>query len=109
MSIRGIDNQIMVARTSDVARDSTAMQKKPEVTQDYQAIQTKMNVAHDQQRVAQTNESEMEHLRPDEDGGNSAGQGGGGGGSKSGEKEQEEDLGPGMFVPRSIHAIDITV
>ena len=70
MSIKGIDSQIMITRTSDVMRESAAMQKKPEVTQDYLAIQAKANEAHDQKRVARKSDIELPKMRAEDGGGN---------------------------------------
>ena len=105
MSIKGIDTQIMIARTADFARDNSAVQKKPEITQEYLAVREKLNDAQDQTRVAKTNESEKPELRPDEGGGG----GGGGGGSESGKKKKEGETDADMLVPPSNSVIDIWV
>ena len=104
MSIRGIDTQIMIARTSDVSRDTSALQKKPEVTQDYQAIASKLNEEVEQKRVQHTSESEMEKLHADKDGG---GKGSGGGDGRGGKDREDEAPGPGMIVAPGNHRIDI--
>jgi len=85
MSIRGIDTQIMITRTADFARETSSVQKQPEITQDYLAVQTKIESAQDQSRVAATNESEMENIKPDEDG-----EGSGTAGGEGSKKEEEE-------------------
>jgi len=86
MSIRGIDTQIMITRTADFARETSSVQKQPEVTQDYLAIQTKIESAQDQSRVAATNESEMENIRTDKDGEGSGATGG------EGSQQEEEEM-----------------
>ena len=109
MSIRGIDTQIMITRSSDFAKDASAMQKRPEVTQDYQAIHARQNEAVQQKRVQHTSESEMERLRADEDGGNEGAYDGQGGDRENGDQAQEEQIGPGMIVAPGNHMIDIKV
>ena len=52
MSIKSIDSQIMIARTTDFSRDNSAIQKKPELAQEFLAVQEKLTVAQDQSRVA---------------------------------------------------------
>ena len=103
MSIKTIDSQIMIARTADISRDASALQKKPEVAQDYQAIKEKLNDAQDQTRVSKTQESQKPEMQPDE---------GGDGryyGSGSGEWEDENDgeAAKDLLVPPSDNVIDI--
>ena len=105
MSIKSIDTQIMIARTADFARDTSAIQKKPEITQEYLAVREKINDAQDQTRVAKTLESEKPELRPDEGGGGA----GGGGGSESGKKRKNDENEEDMLVPPSNSKIDIWV
>jgi len=106
MSIKGIDTQIMVTRTPDVARDASALIKRPEVNQEFLAVQQKAADAHNQSRVKGTEQSEMETIRTDVDGG-----GYGGGGSEGQENENEEDgeIPMGMRVPPGNNLIDIRV
>ena len=106
MSIRGIDTQIMISRLTDNIRDTSAMQKRPEVAQDTLAAQGRINDAQDQTRVAKSLETEMEQIRPDVDDGGGAGYGGGGGGQG---KEQDEEIDPDMLVPPGNNKIDIMV
>jgi hypothetical protein len=89
MSIRGIDTQIMITRTADFARETSSIQKQPEVTQEHLAVQTKIESAQDQSRVTATNESEMENIRTDKDGEGSGAAGGGG--SQQDEEEMTEE------------------
>ena len=84
MSIRGIDTQIMITRTADFARETSSVQKQPEVTQNYLAVQTKIESAQEQSRVKATNESEMENIRTDKDG-----EGSGAAGGEGSRQEQE--------------------
>jgi hypothetical protein len=96
MSIRGIDTQIMITRTADFARETSSVQRQPEVTQDFLAVQSKIESAQDQSRVAATNESEMENIRTDKDGAGSGAEGGEG--SKQGEEEMTEEQKKELLV-----------
>jgi len=108
MSIRGIDTQIMINRSSDLARDASAMQKRPEIQQDYLAAAQKAADAHNQSRVSRTTEAEMENIRTDVDGGGNGAAGEEGGGSELDEDGQIEP-GDSMLVPPGNNVIDIIV
>ena len=108
MSIKSIDSQIMIARTADFSRDTSAILKKPEIAQDYLAVREKINDAQDQTRVAKTLESEKAELRPDEDG-SGGGDYGGGSGSKSGKDKGKSGPDENMLVPPGDNVIDIRV
>ena len=108
MSIKAIDSQIMVARTADFSRDTSALQKKPEIAQDYLAFREKINDAQDQTRVAKSLDSRKQELRTGDEGGGSAGYDGGGG-SGSGEGDKDDEPAPNMFVPPGNSIIDIIV
>ena len=105
MSIKGIDSQIMIARTTDFARDTSALQKKPEIAQDYLAVREKIHDAQDQSRVAKTLDSQKPELHPDEGEGGSGGYGGSGSGKNNPKNNAEED----MLVPPGDNVIDIRV
>ena len=107
MSIKGIDAQIMISRSSDLVRDASAMQKRPEVQQEFLAAQQKAADAHNQASVSRTTESEMENIRTDVDGRSGGGAGGEGSGSEE-EKERDESL-QSMLVPPDEHIIDIKI
>jgi len=107
MSIKGIDTQMMITRLADNVRETSAMQKKPEVTQEFLAVQGQINDAQDQGRVLRTSESEMEQIRTDVD---EESGGGGGGESAADHKAREEDeFAPGMLVPPGNNIIDIKI
>lgn len=106
MSIRGIDTQIMISRLLDNVKDTSAVQKRPEVAQDTLAAQAKVSATQEQSKVAKTMESDMERIRADVDGGSGAGYEGDGGHGKDKEKDELE---PGSFVPMERHFIDITI
>ena len=108
MSIKGIDTQIMITRTPDVARDASFVQQRPEVNQQILAESQKVQVAEDQKRVKETEEAEMEGIRPDEDGGGGS-QYEGSGGNNPEEEERDEFGRPGMYVPASNNILDIRI
>jgi len=108
MSIKSIDSQIMIARTTDFSRDSSTVQKRSEIAQEYLAAREKINDAQDQSRVAKTFESKLSELRPDGDG-DGGGGGGGGGGSGSGKDKKESETDADMLVPPGKSVIDIRV
>ena len=110
--IKGIDTQIMIARTTDVSRDASQMAKFGDVAQDNKAMKAQLDALGEQQQVQKEEETDRPDLRPDEDG--SAGaeyQAGGGNKNQRGDELYEEDdlLVPGTFVPRSLNSVDIIV
>ena len=108
MSIKGIDTQIMITRTPDVSRDASIVQQRPEVNQQILAESQKILVAQEQKRVKETEEAEMEGIRPDEDGGGGSEYEGGGG--KHPEEEERDEFGrPGMYVPAGNNILDIKI
>ncbi|MCL2078477.1 MAG: hypothetical protein FWH17_01395 [Oscillospiraceae bacterium] len=102
MSIKGIDTQIMVQRTTDMARDTSAILKNPESAQQQLANQTKISSALDQSRVLATNESDMQGIRTDEDG---SGSGAAGGGASGGGEDgfDDENVPPELAVAPADH------
>ena len=108
MSIKGIDTQMMITRLPDNAKDTSALQKRPELVQDQLAAQTRVNDAQLQSKVIKTSESEMEQIRTDVDG-ESGGGYGGGEGSGQGKDARNEEPKPGTLVPPEIHIIDIKI
>ena len=106
MSIKGIDAQIMVARTTDYARDTSALQKKPEIMQEHLAVREKINDAQEQSKVSKTMEAETEldKLRPDEGGGDS-----GDYYNEDNRKKQNDEDEAELLVPPGNSVIDIRV
>ena len=104
MSIKGIEAQMMVARSVEYMKDSAAIQKKSELTQDYQTVLARVDEQRDQMKVAKTLEADQIKLHPDEGGGN-----GGGAGDGSGEAGKGNESSPDMLVPPGDNIIDITV
>ena len=110
MSIRAIDTQMMVTRSSDMVREASPLLKNAETFQSQLANIGKQEAAENQHKVQAATESEMENIRTDEDG---SGNGAAGGGGFQGEDEAEEfvqsknsELGVGNV---SDSLIDITV
>ena len=111
MSIRGIESQLMVTRSTDQLRDVGAMAKRPELTQDQLAELQKAMSAHQQKKVAETAESEMQKIKTDEDGSNGGGgaSGGGRGDADSEQEGAEAHVNRAMLVPASDNVIDIKI
>ena len=110
--IKGIDTQIMVARTTDVSRDASQMAKFGDVAQDNKALKAHLDALREQQQVQKEEETDRPDMRPDEDGSAGAEYQAGGGNKKRGGDEfvEEEDLlVPGTFVSRSLNSVDIIV
>ena len=108
MSIKGIDTQIMITRLTDNVRDTSLLQKRPEVEQDTLAAQARINDAQSQSKVAKMAASEMEKIRTDVDGGGSGAYGGdGGSGQESDAREDEFELR--TLAPPDEHIIDIKI
>lgn len=111
MSIRGIDSQIMIARSADLARDASAIQKRPEVVSDYKAVQAQIEIAREQTTIKETQETEaMKKMRSDADGG---GYGASGGGDFDEQPEHSDDgdgiISRGIYVSPGDNVIDIKV
>ena len=109
MSIRGIDTQIMVQRTTDFAKDTSTIQRQPETNQEMLANQIKINSVHDQSRVVATTETENEQIRTDVDGGSGGAYSGGEDEEYEAEEELTEEQKKIFLVPPSQHVIDITI
>ena len=101
MSIRGIDTQIMVQRTTDIAKETSNIQRHPETTQEHLAAQQKIESSHDQSRVAATLEAENEEIRTDVDEEGSGASGGGSG--RSEEEEMTEEQKKELLVAPADH------
>lgn len=109
MSIRNIDTQIMMQRTTDVAREASNMQRAPGAAQEHMAAQSKLESQLDQSRVRETTESDMDNIRTDEDGG--GGGAAGGDDSRSDDNTDDEEIPPELRVPpgNEVYMIDISV
>jgi hypothetical protein len=108
MAIKGIDTQIMITRTPDVARDASFTAQRPEVNQQILAESQKILVAQEQIRVKEIEETEMEEIRADEDG--SRGNEYEGNGGKNPHEEEKDEFGrPGFYVPAGNNILDIRI
>ncbi len=67
MSIKGIDAQLMVTRTAELAKESSNQLKKNELTQEYMNIQAAEFERQKKQMVSKTNAAENLRLHPDKD------------------------------------------
>ncbi|NLO47743.1 MAG: hypothetical protein GX111_05410 [Clostridiales bacterium] len=68
MSIKGIDNQLMVTRAADYAKEASTQLKRSELMQDYLYVQTKMLENRKKQVVPKTVKSEqIEKIRSEQD------------------------------------------
>ena len=108
MSIRGIDTQIMMTRLTDTIRETSVLQKRPEVAQEVLAARGKTDNAEEQTKVAKMSEAEMEKIRTDVDeGGDGSYEGEGGANPDEGDRDAELD--PDMIVPPGDYIIDIII
>lgn len=67
MSIKGIDAQLMVTRTAELAKETSNQIKKNDLTQEYINIQAAEFERQKKQMVAKTNVTENLRLHPDKD------------------------------------------
>jgi len=98
----------MITRSADFAKDASAMQKRPEMTQDFLAVKQKMSDAHDQSRVKGTEQTEMESIRTDVEGGAGSGYDRFDGEPEEGE-EDDGEIPVDLRVPPGNNVIDIKV
>ncbi|MDR3310588.1 MAG: hypothetical protein LBS90_04510 [Oscillospiraceae bacterium] len=91
MSVKGIDNQIMVTRTSDYARELSAQQHRGDAMQDYLAVQAQAREKYNMQSVRESNKSEKEELKTGKDGGGNGARQRGGGSPEDREPADEND------------------
>jgi len=106
--IRGIDAQIMMARSLDLARDVGAMAQRPEAGKDFLAAQAKAEAMQDQKKIEESPELEQMRLRAEADGGGNGG-GGSAGGGEAEDGTTEGALAPGLRVAQRHSIIDIKV
>lgn len=106
MSIRGIDNQLMITRATEMVKDSDASLRKNELMQDYLAIQSQIEGEKEKAMVGEALEVQEAEVKLDKDGegaNNYEGQ------SKKGSQGEIETETDRQFVPREEHKIDIKV
>ena len=105
--VNGIDTQMMITRLPDNVNQASSLLKRPEIAQEFLATQSKVNDAIDQERVAGTQESEMEHIRTDVDGESQSGANEDDN-RKSGKESKNEQVRD-LLVPPGNNKIDIMV
>lgn len=66
MSLRGIENQMVVTRTADYARDASAQIRQGAVAQDYLAHQNKVLADMQREQVQQLQGKEAARIRMEE-------------------------------------------
>lgn len=101
MSIRGIDTQIMITRSADLARETSAAQNNPRFSQDFMAAQNIRDSAENQSRVLATDEAILEEMKPDSEGSGSGAAGGEG--RERGEEELTEEQQKELLVAPADH------
>ena len=109
MSIKAIDSQMMITRTPEAARDASIVQQRPDTDQRILAEQQKAQDARDQTRVKETDETEREGIRTDEDGENDGAYDGRGKKNKKQHEEKDERGNPLFLVPPGNNILDIRV
>jgi len=76
MSIKGIDGQIMLAKVTELTRDTNSQLRKNELMQDYMSIQGKLLEEHREQAVTEREEAQRVAIQREREGsGGSAGSG----------------------------------
>ena len=67
--LKGIEAQLMVTRTAELARDADAMQRKNDLVRDYLALQTQALAELEKGQVAQTLKAQAVVIHKDKQGG----------------------------------------
>ena len=106
MSIRGVDGQLMISRSADIAKEVSSAQRKTELSQDFLAIQGKIMAERDGQSVGGAIEVQAAEVRLEKDaeGGDSYTSQDG----KEQKKKDGQDPDP-PTVPGEVHIIDIKI
>ena len=107
--VNGIDTQIMITRLPDNVNQASGLVKRPEIAQEFLATQGKVHDAIDQERVAGTQESEMEQIRTDVDKESQGGSHRDGNEHRKSGKDNKSGQDTDMLVPPGNHRIDIIV
>ncbi|MDR1064943.1 MAG: hypothetical protein LBL25_01065 [Oscillospiraceae bacterium] len=109
MSLRGIDAQIMFARTIEYQRPTAAEQQHAALMSDIQGVEGDVRAQHKSESVAATDESDQVLLHPDGEGG-AAYDYYASGGSEPGEDGDGDSRGSELSDPSGEgRVIDITV
>lgn len=107
MSLKGIDAQIMVTRTADMAREAVTQLKSGERMQEFLAVQAKEMAEREKSMVSELDKSEKPELRSDKDGGSARDSYTPSGGGRKGAPDDILLIDP--LVPGEEHLIDITL
>lgn len=107
MSIKGIDSQIMVTRTAELAKEASSQIKKNETTQTHLAFQTAATEAEKKISVQTLQESQESELKLDLD--KESAHSGHHKGESGSEKKDEEETSSINYVPPGNNIIDIKV
>ncbi|MDR3278764.1 MAG: hypothetical protein LBT12_08315 [Oscillospiraceae bacterium] len=105
MSIKGIDAQIMVARTTEYVRETDHQMRRNELMQDYLNVQGKLANEAEGQNVIKTVKAEASALHLDEKGADGGGDGAEGAPRDRAEAEEEEE----RFSDGEPHMLDIVI
>jgi hypothetical protein len=109
MSIKGIDAQMMIARTTEYVKDSAVQLKKSELTQDYLTAQALKDEAIEKTKVAKPQGAEKLGLALEADRKHASGGDSGGRKDKKDEGALDGEDGPGQLVPPGNNIIDVRV
>jgi len=71
--LKGIDAQLMVTRTADLAREADIIQRKNDLVRDYLAVQTQALAEQKKLQVAHTLGAQRVEIHPDKQGGGQQG------------------------------------
>ena len=66
--LKGIEAQLMITRTADLAKDASAIQRKNDLARDYLAVQAQTLAVNEKQQVAQTTKTQMLAIHKDKQG-----------------------------------------
>lgn len=102
----GIDNQIMITRTNDYARDVSAALKRGDVHQEFLTAQQKAVDSQEPKKIEANQKPDETQLRFDSDGGSEDYYGDGG---SSRPPTSEEKLAEELSAPAVKHLIDIKI
>ena len=104
--LKGIEAQLMVTRTAELAREAGALQRKNDLVRDYLALQTQALADQEKLQVAQVVKAQAVVTHRDKQGG---------GQQEQAEREGEprelwaEDDEYNLAPPENCHAIDIKI
>lgn len=99
MAIRPIENQGMIQRTAEYAKEHSVQNRKNELMHDYMAAQRRVEEEHQSKSVSKLEDKSDPKIRRDREGrGGGGGSPGGSGQRKPGKEKQEPDDGSGHII-----------